>query len=163
MYNQPLPSAGPYQDLVVQFLADLMSATTNVPIRHAFQHAAQAFCYALQPWRDPADGPACPRGVFRSWKTARLTRRQVYLGALFPRRGGALSGLGAPLRRAAPCLRCPVLLTHLSNNAARERVHVVWYRPCCFLPSTHSQPVSQLAFLPVVFRSVGPTLFPLPK
>jgi hypothetical protein len=53
-----------YQDLVVQFLADLMSATTEVPTPDAFQHATQAFCDALQPWLDPAEGPAHPRAVF---------------------------------------------------------------------------------------------------
>ena len=64
MDHQPLTSTGPYQDLVVQFLADLMSATTDVPTPHAFQHVVQAFCDALQPWLDPADGLLHPRAVF---------------------------------------------------------------------------------------------------
>jgi hypothetical protein len=54
MDYQPLTSAGRYQELVVRFLADLMSATTDVLTPHAFQHATQAFCDALQPWLDPA-------------------------------------------------------------------------------------------------------------
>jgi len=64
MDHQPLTISGLYQDLVVRFLADLMTATNDVPTAEAFQHAAQAFCNALAPWLDPADGPACPRAVF---------------------------------------------------------------------------------------------------
>jgi len=64
MDHQPLTIAGLHQDLVVQFLAELMTATTAVSTPEAFQHAAQAFCDALEPWLDPADGPARPRAVF---------------------------------------------------------------------------------------------------
>ena len=163
MDHQPLTIAGLHQKLVVQFLAELMTATTAVPTPEAFQHAAQAFCDALAPWLDPADGPARPRTVFPVLEDCTFDDEAERISVRFSPEGEALFGPGCAVTPCCSMLRCPVLLTHLSNNAARERVHVVWYRPCRFLPPTYSQPVSQLAFLPVVFCSVGPTLFSLPK
>jgi hypothetical protein len=40
MDHQPLTIAGLYQDLVVRFLADLMTATNAVPTSEAFQQYA---------------------------------------------------------------------------------------------------------------------------
>src|SRR5215813_5060125 len=99
----------------------------------------------------------------RSWRTADLTRKQSASRCAFLRKGRRCFGPGCAVMPCCSMRRCPLLLTHLGNNAARERVHVVWYRPCCFVPFLHSQPVGQLLFPPVVFRFVGPPLFSLPK
>jgi hypothetical protein len=53
-----------YQDLVTQFLAELMMVTQEEPTPEAFQHATQAYCDALRPWLEPEDCPIPPRQVF---------------------------------------------------------------------------------------------------
>ena len=64
----PIPSADLpaelYQDLVAQFLAELMVVTQDEPTPEAFQHATQAYCDALRPWLEPGDCPTPPRQVF---------------------------------------------------------------------------------------------------
>src|SRR5262245_23474065 len=42
-----------YQDLVAQFLAELMVVTQDEPTPEAFQRATQAYCDALRPWLEP--------------------------------------------------------------------------------------------------------------
>jgi len=90
MDYQPLTSAGPYQDLVVQFLADLMMATTDVPTPQAFQHVVQAFCDALKPWLDPADGPPHPRVVFPILEDCTFDEEAERVSVRFSREGEAL-------------------------------------------------------------------------
>jgi hypothetical protein len=53
-----------YQDLVAQFLAELMLATQTESTPEAFQHATQAYCDALRPWLEPGDCSTPPRPVF---------------------------------------------------------------------------------------------------
>jgi len=52
------------QDLVVQFLAELMRATIDAENQDAFQQALQTYCDSLRPWLEPNDGPPNPRAVF---------------------------------------------------------------------------------------------------
>jgi hypothetical protein len=42
-----------YQDLVTQFIAELMVVTQDEPTPEAFQRATQAYCDALRPWLEP--------------------------------------------------------------------------------------------------------------
>jgi hypothetical protein len=90
MDHQPLTIAGLYQELVVQFLADLMTATNDVPTPEAFQHAAQAFCDALAPWLDPADGPARPRAVFPILEDCKFDDEAERVSVRFSPEGEAL-------------------------------------------------------------------------
>jgi hypothetical protein len=53
-----------YQDLVAQFLAELMVVTQDEPTSEAFQHATQAYCDALCPWLELGDCPTPSRQVF---------------------------------------------------------------------------------------------------
>jgi hypothetical protein len=53
-----------YQDLVTQFLAELMLATQDEPTPDAFQRATQAYCDSLHPWLEPGDCPTPAREVF---------------------------------------------------------------------------------------------------
>jgi hypothetical protein len=53
-----------YQELVTQFLAELMVVTQGEPTPEAFQHATQAYCDALRPWLEPGDCPTPLRPVF---------------------------------------------------------------------------------------------------
>jgi hypothetical protein len=53
-----------YQDLVAEFLAELMVVTQEEPTPEAFQRATQAYCDALRPWLEPGDCPIPPRQVF---------------------------------------------------------------------------------------------------
>jgi hypothetical protein len=62
--NTPDLPAELYQDLVTQFLAELMAATHEEPTQEAFQRATQAYCDALRPWLEPADCPTPAREVF---------------------------------------------------------------------------------------------------
>jgi hypothetical protein len=114
MDYQPLTSAGLYQDLVVQFLADLMSATTEVSTPHAFQHATQAFRDALQPWLDPADGPAHPRLVFPILEDCMFDEEAACVSVRFSPEGEAL--FRAWLRRHA-------VLLHAGLHTAVDMSH----------------------------------------
>jgi hypothetical protein len=53
-----------YQDLVTEFLAELMLATQDEPTQDAFQRATQAYCDSLRPWLEPGDCPTPARAVF---------------------------------------------------------------------------------------------------
>ena len=53
-----------YQDLVTQFIAELMVVTQDEPTPEAFQRATQAYCEALRPWLEPRDCSTPPRQVF---------------------------------------------------------------------------------------------------
>jgi hypothetical protein len=53
-----------YQDLITQFLAELMLATQDEPTQEAFQRATQAYCDSLRPWMEPEDCPTPPRALF---------------------------------------------------------------------------------------------------
>jgi hypothetical protein len=53
-----------YQALVVQFHADLRTATIDAPTPEALQNASQAYCDSLRPWLDPGDCPTPARAVF---------------------------------------------------------------------------------------------------
>jgi hypothetical protein len=53
-----------YQDLVTEFLAELMVATQDEPTQDAFQRATQAYCDALRPWLEPGDCLTPARHVF---------------------------------------------------------------------------------------------------
>jgi hypothetical protein len=63
IHHADLP-ADLYQDLVTQFLAELMLATHDEPTQEAFQRATQSYCDNLRPWLDPGDCPTPPRAVF---------------------------------------------------------------------------------------------------
>jgi hypothetical protein len=54
-----------YQDLVTEFLAELMLATQGELTQNAFQRATQAYCDSLRPWLEPGDCPTPARAVFR--------------------------------------------------------------------------------------------------
>lgn len=53
-----------YHELLLHFLADLLTATIDTLTPEAFQQATQAFCTALESWLDPADLLPQPRPVF---------------------------------------------------------------------------------------------------
>jgi hypothetical protein len=62
--NTPNLSAELYQDLITQYLAELMLAAQDAPTQEALQHATQAYCDSLRPWVEPKDCPTPPRVVF---------------------------------------------------------------------------------------------------
>jgi hypothetical protein len=62
--NTPDLPAELYQDLVIQFLAELMVATRDEPTQEAFQRATQTYCDSLRPWLEPGDCPTPARAVF---------------------------------------------------------------------------------------------------
>src|SRR5215471_2948031 len=53
-----------YRALLLEFLADLLTATHTADTPGASHHAVQSFCEELRPWLTPADGPSEPRAVF---------------------------------------------------------------------------------------------------
>jgi hypothetical protein len=53
-----------YQDLVTEFLAELMVATQDEPTQDAFQRATQAYCDSLRPWLEPGDCSTPARALF---------------------------------------------------------------------------------------------------
>jgi hypothetical protein len=53
-----------YQDLVIQFLAELMLATQDEPTQDAFQRVTQVYCDSLRPWLEPEDCSTQARDVF---------------------------------------------------------------------------------------------------
>jgi len=44
-----------YQGYVLQFLADLMTATIDAATAATFQHAVQSYCDDLRPWITPTE------------------------------------------------------------------------------------------------------------
>lgn len=53
-----------YRELLLEFLAELFTATCTSETPAAFQRAVQTFCEELHPWLTPADVPSAPRVVF---------------------------------------------------------------------------------------------------
>ena|SRR5262245_53068114 len=53
-----------YRDLVLHFLAELLSATHAAATTETFQGAFQAYFDELRPWLMPRDVPRTPRAVF---------------------------------------------------------------------------------------------------
>jgi hypothetical protein len=70
--NTPELSAALYQDLVTEFLAELMLATQDEPSQEAFQRATQAYCDALRPWLEPGDCLTPARRVFTLFEEGRV-------------------------------------------------------------------------------------------
>ena len=52
------------QELILQFLAELMRATANVKNQDTFQQVLQTYCDDLRPWLEQSDYPPNPRAVF---------------------------------------------------------------------------------------------------
>ena len=52
------------QELIIEFLAELMRATANVENKDTFQQVLQTYCDGLLPWLEPRDYPPNPRAVF---------------------------------------------------------------------------------------------------
>jgi hypothetical protein len=53
-----------YRELLLHFLADLMTATDTAATPEAFGRAVQAYFEDLRPWVCPAAAPSTPRAVF---------------------------------------------------------------------------------------------------
>ena len=53
-----------YRELLLHFLADLMTATDAAATPGAFERAVQAYFEDLRPWVCPADAPSTSRAVF---------------------------------------------------------------------------------------------------
>ena len=53
-----------YHTLLLEFLAELLTATQATTTPAAFHHAVQRFCDELRPWLRPEDAPSEPRAVF---------------------------------------------------------------------------------------------------
>lgn len=62
--TKPTESAESRNQLIVQFLADIMRATGSPEDQHAFQQSLQTYVDGLRPWLEPQDGPATPRALF---------------------------------------------------------------------------------------------------
>lgn len=61
---KPFESAASRNQLIVQFLADIMRATGTPDDQEAFQRSLQTYVDSLRPWLEPQDGPATPRALF---------------------------------------------------------------------------------------------------
>lgn len=53
-----------YRELLLEFLAELLNATSTSETPDAFPCAVQTFCDELRPWLTPDDLPTEPRAVF---------------------------------------------------------------------------------------------------
>src|SRR5215813_12725261 len=53
-----------YRALFLEFLAELLNATSTTDTTEAFQRVVQTFCDDLRPWLTPTDVPPEPRAVF---------------------------------------------------------------------------------------------------
>jgi len=52
------------RELLLLFLADLLTATDAAATPEAFERAVQAYSEDLRPWMCPADAPSTPRAAF---------------------------------------------------------------------------------------------------
>lgn len=102
-----------YRDLLLRFLAGLMTATIDASTPEAFQQATQAFRTALDPWFESADLPSQPHPAFCLFAectfdeqgeviTVRLSPEgEAYFRAWVGRQGmRARMGLSSPQARA---------------------------------------------------------------
>lgn len=62
--GKPSESAASRNQLIVQFLADIMRATGSPEDQEAFRQSLQTYVNGLQPWLEPQDGPTTPRALF---------------------------------------------------------------------------------------------------
>ncbi len=103
--NAADPEQALYRELVLQFLAELMTATAEAPTPAAFHAAVQAYCEELRPWLAPADAPAEARSVFplfaectldeeRDLVTVRLSPEGEAFFRAWVRRRAILLGVG---------------------------------------------------------------------
>jgi hypothetical protein len=53
-----------YRDLLLHFLAELLTITDTATTPEAFQHTLQGYCDELRPWLLPVDLPPARRAVF---------------------------------------------------------------------------------------------------
>lgn len=53
-----------YRDLLLHFLAEVLTVTDSAATPEAFQHVLQGYCNDLRPWLTPADAPPDVRTVF---------------------------------------------------------------------------------------------------
>jgi hypothetical protein len=62
-----------YSDLVLEFMAELMTVTHGATTDTAFQRALQGYVEELRPWLNEQDAPRTPRPVFSLFTSCEVT------------------------------------------------------------------------------------------
>ena len=77
-------ASDPLQAFVVQFIAELVQQTADLPTDNAHREALQAFCDRLLPWLEPLDAPPNSSGVFTLFEQFQLGEEDTVSVALTP-------------------------------------------------------------------------------
>jgi hypothetical protein len=62
-----------YSDLVLEFMAELMTVTQGATTDTAFQRALQGYVEELRPWLNEQDTPSTPRPAFSLFTSCEVT------------------------------------------------------------------------------------------
>lgn len=62
-----------YSDLVLEFMAELMTVTQGATTDIAFQRALQCYVEELRPWLNEQNAPSTPRPVFSLFTSCEVT------------------------------------------------------------------------------------------
>ena len=103
-----------YQDLVLEFLADLMTKTIDAVTPEAFQHAVQSYCDELSPWITLTDASTHFPTIFSLFEDCTINdARDVTMLQLSPE--------GEAFFRA--WVRRQAVLTAAEQRTDREQAH----------------------------------------
>ena len=99
---------------VVQFLAEIMQATSTPKDEEAFQRSLQTLVDGLRPWLEPHDGPTNPRTLFTLIKRFAFDKTSDNINIVLSPEAEAL--FHAWLRRNKSAIDAGLNTTHAWSN-----------------------------------------------
>jgi hypothetical protein len=79
-----------YSDLVLEFMAELMTVTQGATTDTAFQRALQGYVEELRPWLNEQDAPRAPRPVFSLFTSCEVTEKGETVNVVLSPEGEAV-------------------------------------------------------------------------
>ena len=79
-----------YSELMVEFMAELMTVTQGATTNTAFQRALQGYVEELQPWLNEHDVPRTPRPAFSLFTSCEVTENGETVNVVLSPEGEAV-------------------------------------------------------------------------
>lgn len=79
-----------YSDLVLEFMAELMTVTQGATTDTAFQRALQGYVEELRPWLTEQDAPSTPRPAFSLFTSCEVTEHGETVNVMLSPEGEAV-------------------------------------------------------------------------
>ena len=79
-----------YSELVLEFMAELMTVTQGATTDPAFQRALQGYVEALRPWLHEQDAPRTPRPAFSLFTSCEVTENGETVNVVLSPEGEAI-------------------------------------------------------------------------